>query len=72
MKWTEMMEARPEALREHYAAIRALAYNNGNMAQCCAPKSRTNRKLASQMGYLMRQCSMCENAADKRGLSLVA
>jgi hypothetical protein len=72
MKWVDMMECNPEALREHYAGVRALAYNNGQMAQHCRPKSRTNRKLANQMGYLLRQCSMCENAADKRGFSLVA
>jgi len=70
MKWTEMLSCSESALREHYRAMRELAFNNGRMAQHCRPKSRTNRKLASQMGFLMRQVSMCENAADRRGVRL--
>ncbi|NIT79548.1 MAG: hypothetical protein GWN58_32850 [Anaerolineae bacterium] len=70
MKWTEMLSCSMDSLREHYWSCRSLAYNNASMAQHCAPKSRTNRKLANQMGFLMRQVSMCENAAKRRGESL--
>jgi hypothetical protein len=71
MKWTEMLSCSPETLREHYAGVRNLAYNNANIAQGCCDKGRTIKKLARQMGFLMTQISMCENAARKRGLSLV-
>ena len=70
MKWTEMLSCSPETLREHYAGVRALAYNNANMAQCCRDGGSTIKKLARQMGYLMTQVSMCENAARKRNLAL--
>ena len=65
-----MLTVTPEELRTHYASVRALAYNNAQMAQSCRP-GRTLDKLARQMGYLDRQVSMCENAARRRGLSLV-
>ena len=70
MKWTEMLVADPETLRTHYAGVRELAYNNSKMAQGARPDGPTVRKLARQMGYLMTQVSMCENAARKRGISL--
>lgn len=70
MKFAEMMTAEPAALSEHYRAVRALAFNNANMAAGTAPRGRTRGKLARQMGYLMRQVSMCETAADKRGIRL--
>lgn len=68
MKWTEMLEAPVESLREHYAGCRNLAYNGMKMAQ---HGRHTQRKLARNMGYLMRQIDMMENAARKRGISLV-
>ncbi len=61
------MTADPAAVREHYKGLRALAYNNGKLAQS-APKSR--RKLAAQMGRLMREIEFIERCADKRGISL--
>ena len=67
-----MLTASPDTLRTHYAGVRELAYNNARMAQSCNPFGRGIKKLANQMGYLMTQVSMCENAARKRGLSLVA
>lgn len=72
MKWTDMLTASPEALRAHYASVRDLAHNNARMAQGCNPFGGTIRKLARQQGYLQTQISMCENAARKRRLSLVA
>lgn len=66
-----MLTADADILRTHYASVRELAYNNANIAQGCSPFGRTIKKLASQMGYLMTQVSMCENAARKRGISLV-
>jgi hypothetical protein len=71
MKYKAMLEAEPRTLREHYRGCRELAYNNGRMAQHTTPQSRTRRKLANSMGYLMRQISMMENVAKVRGLSLV-
>jgi len=67
-----MLAADPSTLRTHYASVRELAYNNARIAQGCSPMGRGIRKLARQMGYLMTQISMCENAARKRRLSLVA
>ncbi len=73
MKWSEMLDATPVALRSHYEGCRNLAYNNGRMAQHCRPGSRSMRKLEQQMGFLMRQISMLENAAKKaRHLARVA
>jgi hypothetical protein len=71
MKWVEMLSCKAETLREHYRSCRELAYNNGRMAQHTKPFGRGRRKLANQMGFLMTQVSMCENAARKRGLALV-
>lgn len=71
MKFTEMLTADPDALRTHYRGVRELAYNNAAMAQGGRPGGRTIRKLANQMGYLMRQVEMCETAARRRGLALV-
>jgi len=71
MKYIEMMKAAPEHLKEHYRGVRDLAYNNGRMAQSTRANSRARQRLATQMGYLMRQIEMCENAARQRGLSLV-
>jgi hypothetical protein len=70
MKWVEMLDASPDSLSEHYRSCRDLAYNNGRMAQHTIPNGRGRRKLARQMGFLMTQISMCENAARRRGLSL--
>jgi len=70
MKWTDMLTADADALRTHYAGVRALAHNNAAMAQGTTPGGPTVRKLARQMGYLMTQISMCENAARRRGISL--
>lgn len=72
MKWNDMLTADAATLRNHYASVRDLAYNNARMAQGCNPHGGTIRKLARQQGYLQTQISMCENAARKRGVSLVA
>lgn len=69
MTWLEMLKATPDALRTHYRGVRELAYNNAKIAQ--GSTGRTRGKLARQMGYLMTQISMCENAARKRGIALV-
>jgi len=67
MKYTEMMNADPTALSDHYRGCRNLAYNNARIAQHGAHSAR---KASRNMGYLMRQISMCETAADKRGIRL--
>lgn len=72
MKWTEMLTCDVKALREHYASVRNLAYNNARIAQHCRPGGPGMRKLLRGMDYLMTQVSMCENAARKRGVVLVA
>lgn len=72
MKYADMLTTDVNHLRAHYTNIRELAFNNSKMAQGCRPGSSTVRKLAHQMGYLMRQIEMCENAARKRCISLVA
>lgn len=64
MKYADMLAANIETLREHYGSCRALAFNNARIAQAA---NNSRGKLARQMGYLMRQVSMCENAARKRG-----
>lgn len=69
MKWLEMLSCSLEALRAHYAGVRDLAFNNARIAQGAG--RATTRKLARSMGYLMTQVSMCENAARRRGVSLV-
>jgi len=71
VRYVDILEAAPDALRAHYRSVRELAYNNGRMAQHCRPNGRTMRRLASQMGFLMRQIDMCETAARRRGLSLI-
>lgn len=71
MKYAAMLEAHPDTLRDHYQGCRELAYNNGRMAQHTTQHSKTRRKLANSMGYLMRQISMMENVARARGISLV-
>lgn len=72
MKYADMLTADIDSLRAHYASVRELAYNNSKMAQGSRPGGSTVRKLAHQMGYLMRQIEMCENAARKRCIFLVA
>lgn len=69
MKWLDMLNASTETLRTHHASVRELAYNNARIAQGTRNR-RTVAKLARQMGYLMTQVSMCENAARRRGISL--
>lgn len=71
MKWLDMLTCEANSLRTHYAGLRNLAYNNSNIAQGSSSGGTTRRKLANQMGYLMTQISMCENAAKKRSISLV-
>ncbi|MGE3483462.1 MAG: hypothetical protein AB7L09_01895 [Nitrospira sp.] len=61
------MTADPSAVSDHYRGLRALAYNNAQMAQS-APRSR--RKLARQMGRLMREIEFIERCARKRGIRL--
>ena len=61
------MTAEPIAVREHYRSLRGLAYNNSKLA-AGAPKAR--RKLAAQMGRLMREIEFIERCADKRGIRL--
>jgi hypothetical protein len=70
MKFADMLTADPAKLSAHYRDCRALAYNNGRIAQHTAPKSRGRRRLANSMGYLMGQIEMCERAADRRGIRL--
>jgi hypothetical protein len=70
MKWIDMLNATPEALRAHYRSVRDLAYNNGKIAQGCRNRS-TVAQLARQQGYLQTQISMCENAAKRRRIALV-
>jgi hypothetical protein len=69
MTYADMMAVGPDSLREHYAGVRALAYNNASIATYGV---RTANKCARSMGYLMRQVSMCETAARKRGFSLAS
>lgn len=57
-----------DALRASYRTYRALAYNNAQIAQT---GSANNRKLAAQMGRLMRWIEICEAIAQKRGIRLV-
>lgn len=71
MKWNDMLTIDVASLRAHYASVRELAFNNANMAQGTRPGGRTRGELANQMGYLMTQVSMCENAARQRKISLV-
>ena len=61
------MTADPVAVRAHYRGLRELAYSNARLAQS-APKSR--RKLAAQMGRMMREIEFIERCADKRGIRL--
>ena len=61
------MTADPSAVSIHYRSLRELAYNNAKLAQS-APKAR--RKLASQMGRLMREIEFIERCANKRGIRL--
>jgi hypothetical protein len=67
MKWVDMLEASPEALSEHYRAVRNLAYNNSCTAQ---HRDRTGQLMRQVSRYLMRQVSMCEAAAKRRGIRL--
>jgi hypothetical protein len=61
-------ELSDDGLREHYRGLRALAYNNAQMAQTGAVNTR---KLAAQMGKLMKWIEICEAVARKRGIRLV-
>jgi hypothetical protein len=70
MKFTDMLTASPEALSDHYRAVRNLAHNNARIAQHTCPNSRSRRRCANSMGYLMRQVEMCERAANRRGIGL--
>jgi hypothetical protein len=54
-----------DQLRDHYWSLRALAYNNAQIAQ-----RGNRRRAAAQMGRLMRHIEICEAVADRRGISL--
>ena len=57
-----------EALRTEYAAYRALAFNNANMA---ASGAVSVGRAARQMGGLMRNIQIIEAIAKQRRMSLV-
>lgn len=60
-------ELSDEGLREHYRGLRALAYNNSQMASSGAVNLK---KLAAQMGKLMRWIEICEAVARRRRIRL--
>ncbi len=59
------------ALRIEYRGWRELAYNNAKMAQSCRDGGPTIKKLAYQMGKIMRNVEIIEAIAKQRKISLV-
>jgi hypothetical protein len=59
-----------DELRAAYVAFRTLAYNAGEMANMCAPRSGQGRKVAANWGRSIRAMELIEAIARQRRISL--